>query len=71
MRYIPPELIDDYLHGGYHLRGVEAHMKADIWASGVTLYRLLTRQYPIKATSLMNLKAQLRSNEPVNLEQID
>ena len=71
VRFIPPEMIEDYLLGKFHLRDIEAHKKADIWAAGTTLYRLLTREFPIKATSLMNLKTQLRSSEPVNLELID
>ena len=56
VRFIPPELIEDYLQGKFHLRDTEAHKKADIWAAGATLYRLLTREFPVKATSLMNLK---------------
>ena len=64
-------MIEDYLLGKYHLRDTEAHKKADIWAAGTTLYRLLTREFPIKATSVINLKTQLRSSEPVNLEMID
>ena len=46
-------------------------MKADIWAAGVTLFRLITKEFPIKGTSVVNLKTQLRSSEPVNLELID
>jgi len=37
----------------------------------VTLYRLLTREFPIKANSVMNLKTQLRLSEPVNLDLVD
>ncbi len=46
-------------------------MKADIWAAGVTLFRLLTKEFPIKGTAVVNLKTQLRSSEPVNLELIE
>ena len=56
MRFIPPELIEDYLTDKYHLKDILAHKKADIWAAGATLYRLLTKEFPVKATSLMNLK---------------
>ena len=46
-------------------------MKADIWAAGVTLFRLITKEYPIKGSAVVNLKTQLRSSEPVNLELIE
>lgn len=46
-------------------------MKADIWAAGVTLFRLITKEYPIKGAAVVNLKTQLRSSEPVNLELIE
>ena len=49
-------MIDDYLQGKHHLRDIQSHKSADIWASGVTLYRLLTQEYPIKETRVMNLK---------------
>ena len=56
IRFIPPELIEDYLKGKYHLASIETHKKADIWAAGVTLYRLITREFPIKASGVMDLK---------------
>ena len=71
MRFVPPELIDDFFQAKIHLKPEECHKKADIWAAGVTLYRLLTREFPIKATSVMNLKTQLRCSKPVNLDLID
>ena len=71
IRFIPPEQIDDFLFSKHHLRPVEHHKKADIWAAGVTLYRLLTREFPIKANSITTLKTQLRSSEPINLDLIE
>ena len=53
------------------MRDLQAHMKADIWAAGVTLFRLITKEYPIKGAAVVNLKTQLRSSEPVNLELIE
>ena len=60
IRFVPPELLEDYLQGRYQLCSEQAHKQADIWAAGVTLYRLLTKEYPVKATSVLNLKTQLR-----------
>lgn len=56
MRYIPPELLEDFLQGTLNQKPAEAHIRADIWAAGITLYRLLTREFPIKANTIVNLQ---------------
>lgn len=69
---MPPELIEDFLSGSYPHVSTEALKKADIWAAGILLYRLLQREYPVKANSVMNLKTQLRKfDTDTHLEAID
>ena len=38
--------------------------KIDMWASGVTLYNLLTKRFPFEGKSLATLKEQLRDDDP-------
>ena len=71
MRFVPPEFLDDYLAGRAYLKPVDAYKRADIWAAGVTLYRLLTREYPVKANTIVNMQLQLRSRDPINLDLIE
>ena len=71
VRFIAPELIDDFLQGKIHLRDTEDLIKNDIWAAGVTLYRMMTKEFPVKGISLINLKTQLRAKEPLNMDKIE
>jgi serine/threonine protein kinase len=42
---------------------------ADIWASGVTLYNLLTQDYPFQGKSIVDLQHNLINEQP-NLSKI-
>ena len=68
VRFMAPEMF------GTPAERENMHAKSiDIWAAGVTLYKLLTNQYPFPGKSVSKLREQLKNPPPFetieNIEQ--
>ena len=59
IRFCPPELLG--------LSQPKDEMKMDMWQAGVTLFMMLTKEYPFDLQNIPNCLAQMRDNKP-NLE---
>ena len=63
--FMAPEMVDPMR------KKKSIHAKAgDIWACGITLFNLLTRQYPFNARNPWELQTKLLKNKP-NLDLLD
>ena len=64
VRFMAPEMFGAAAgRAGMHAKSI------DIWAAGVTLYKLLTNGYPFPAMSVAGLREQM--NTPPSLEEIE
>ena len=62
--FMAPEMVDPNKRKGINARA------GDIWASGVTLFNLLTKQHPFEGKTIIELQKKLLHSQP-NLDLIE
>ena len=58
VRFMAPEMLGVKQNSELHGRSI------DMWAAGVTLFNLLTKEYPFNGTTFPQIRDQLHANNP-------